>query len=41
MTDDYQCAIEFGQFLLKHFQGFHIEIVGRLVQDQEIGRLCK
>ena len=37
VAHDDQRALVFVQPVLEHLEGFHVEVVGRLVEDQEVG----
>ena len=39
VRNDYHCAFEINQCVLEHVFGYHIEVVGRLIEDQYIQRL--
>ncbi len=41
MAYQQQGALEFHEYLFEQFQGFHVEVVGGLVQHQEIGWLAE
>ncbi len=41
MADHQHRALEAEQHLFEQFEGFHIEIIGRLVEHQQVGRLAE
>ena len=41
MADENYGAFVIAEHFFQHVEGFEIEIVGRLVQHQQVGRLCQ